>query len=67
MLSPANAEENIPIHFWLFNISSALIDPVVFCISQSHTIASLTQQVVDHMLNRMGYNSQEILQTDKTC
>lgn len=66
MLGHALAEENIPIWFWLFNISSALIDPVVFCISQTRAIAPLTQQVVDHMFDRMGYYSQEILPTDRT-
>lgn len=66
MLGPALVEENIPIRFWLFNISSALIDPVVFCLSQTCAIAPLTQQVVDHMLDRIGYYSQEISPTDKT-
>lgn len=42
------------------------IDPVVFCISQTCAAARLTQQVVDHMLNRTGYFSQEILSPDKT-
>lgn len=51
--------------FWLLNISSAFIDPVVFCISQTRATARLTQQVVDHMLNRTGYFSPEILSPDK--
>lgn len=66
MQGSALAEENITIHLWLFNISSTLIDPVMFCISQKHAIAPLTQQVVDHMLDRMVYYSQEILTADKT-
>lgn len=66
MLGLAQAEKNIPMHFWLFNIFSALIDPTVFCISQRHVIAPLTQQVVDHMLGRMGQYLQEILPTVKT-
>lgn len=53
MLGLAWAEKNIPIHFWLFNIFAALIDPTVFCISQRHVFAPLTQQVADHMLDRM--------------
>lgn len=55
MLGPALVKENIPIHFWFFNISSALTDTVVFSVSQTHAIAPLTQQVVDHMFDRMGY------------
>lgn len=66
MLSPALTEESIPIHFWSFSTSCALIDPVVYCISQTHAIASLTQRVANHILDRMRYNLQEILPTDKT-
>lgn len=54
------------IYFWLLNISSAFIDPVALCISQTRATARLTQRVVDHMLNRTGYFSQEILSPDKT-
>lgn len=66
MLGPALTGENLPTYFWLLSISSAFIDPVVFCISQTRAAARLTQQVVDHMLNRTGYFSQEILSPDKT-
>lgn len=66
MLGPALTGEIIPMHFWLLNISSAFIDPVLFCISQTRAAARLTQQVVDHMLNRTGPFSQEILSPDKT-
>lgn len=61
MLGPALTGENMPIYFWLLNISSAFIDPVALCISQTRATARLTQRVVDHMLNRTGYFSQEIL------
>lgn len=61
MLGPVLVEENIPIHFCFFNISSALIGTVVLSISQTHAIAPLTRQVVDHMLDRMGYYKKSCL------